>query len=496
MTYADWKAPRDDGSTLVWPAQASLAEAARANGRLLSKASTPVQNTPLGTLRVAARAFVGHPDDKPLFMTGHQAELWHPGVWMKNVLIHHLAVGSGGSAMHLAVDSDQPKHLLLRWPGMSMPISDADSLHFARWASMIDPPSPAHLNQIGQSLAKSGPGDSMLPAFLDAMRHITLDEATNSDLCKAIAVACHRIDWELGLRYAVQTLSPTLMSTPWLAMAHHVLSRARRFASDYNLSLAEYRNGAGIRSTSRPMPDLVTTPNGVELPFWTDDLTKAERYRTTVETRNGQWFLHAPYSDECLPLDDSLDADQAAIRLRNFLQQHRLRLAPRALSLTMFLRLFVADLFVHGIGGGRYDQITDRLIGRHFGIAPPAFAVTTATLYLPAASGRERTCVSCVKREGHRLKHDVLGARKREYVDAIAAAPRRSSLRMELFQSMQKEMRSSRPVDTAISQWKARLRETIDRAAEDQVMFDRELFYALQPADRLSQLIDSVGDQV
>jgi hypothetical protein len=50
---------------------------------------------------------------------------------------------------------------------------------------------------------------------------------------------------------------------------------------------------------------------------------------------------------------------------------------------TMFLRLAVADLFLHGIGGAKYDEATDEICQRFFGAAPPAFATFSGTLRLP-----------------------------------------------------------------------------------------------------------------
>ena len=48
------------------------------------------------------------------------------------------------------------------------------------------------------------------------------------------------------------------------------------------------------------------------------------------------------------------------------------------------IRLLVADNFVHGIGGGKYDQVTDRLIAAHWGIRPPALEADTAIRKLEA----------------------------------------------------------------------------------------------------------------
>jgi len=42
-------------------------------------------------------------------------------------------------------------------------------------------------------------------------------------------------------------------------------------------------------------------------------------------------------------------------------------------------------LFIHGIGGAKYDRITDLLIRRYFGCAPPEMACVTATLHLDLA---------------------------------------------------------------------------------------------------------------
>src|SRR5439155_19575136 len=55
----------------------------------------------------------------------------------------------------------------------------------------------------------------------------------------------------------------------------------------------------------------------------------------------------------------------------------------RALTTTLFARLLLADLFIHGIGGGKYDELTDTLLARYYGLEPPGFLVLTGTLYLP-----------------------------------------------------------------------------------------------------------------
>ena len=59
------------------------------------------------------------------------------------------------------------------------------------------------------------------------------------------------------------------------------------------------------------------------------------------------------------------------------------KIRSRALITTLWARLALSDLFLHGIGGAKYDRVTDRLIETFFGLAPPGIMVLSATLYLP-----------------------------------------------------------------------------------------------------------------
>jgi hypothetical protein len=152
------------------------------------------------------------------------------------------------------------------------------------------------------------------------------------------------------------------------------------------------------------------------------------------------------------------------------------------------LRLFVADQFVHGIGGGQYDQVLDTLIATHFGIEPPRFSVTTATLFFPEAVGQPRACLPCIVREGHRLKHSVLGPEKMQLVEEIAALPRHSTQRSTLYYQMHEKLTAA-STSPPIKQWEQRMRDADERAQAEKVLFDRELFYAIQPVDRLASLI-------
>ena len=49
-------------------------------------------------------------------MTGHQPELYHPGVWAKDFLLQRLADETGAAAIDLVVDSDGFDAVEMRLP--------------------------------------------------------------------------------------------------------------------------------------------------------------------------------------------------------------------------------------------------------------------------------------------------------------------------------------------------------------------------------------------
>lgn len=492
--YADWKAPAADNQLVVWPAAAEILRQTHWNHQHLNSCQhVRFQGLPLGELRRRARAWIGHNHFQPLLATGHQTELYHPGVWVKNALIHMAAAAIGGHALHLAVDTDEPKHLHLRWPGVAEPITDDQSLVSGRWAGLLSAPTPQHLNHLMVLLSnsvKSWPFESSLAQMLESMRRQCSD---SPDLSTLLVNATHEFDWGLGLRNYTLMASPLWGSEVFLIYAHHLLAHADDLAQHYNHALRDYRLEHDIHSPGRPMPDLVSTDDGLEVPFWIDDLARGERQRPQLQYIEGFWTLTLT-NGERFAFNPNRSADEAGQSLGQFLRQARLRLSPRALTLTLFMRLLVVDNFVHGIGGGRYDQVLDRLIASFFNMAPPHFAVTTATLYFPTAGERQRVDLPALKQEGHRLRHNITGQSKYDLVKAIASAERGSSHRRQLYTTMHRQL-AEHQQDPGLTDWQQRWQQAVQRDNEERVLFDRELFYALQPRDRLESLINRCADK-
>jgi hypothetical protein len=185
----------------------------------------------------------------------------------------------------------------------------------------------------------------------------------------------------------------------------HLLAHLPRLWELYNHSVAEYRRENHVRSTAHPVPDLVIEDGWLEAPFWIWDHNNPRRRRLFVRQRGDEIILSdRKQIEHALALEPEGDVDRAAAQLAE-LAAGGLRIRTRALITTLFARLCLGDLFLHGIGGAKYDHVTDALIERFFGIKPPCYMTLTATLRLPI----EQAVVSQddARRVGQRLRGTV-----------------------------------------------------------------------------------------
>ena len=169
--------------------------------------------------------------------------------------------------------------------------------------------------------------------------------------------------------------------------AAHLLTHLPRFADVYNSSLAEYRSLNGIRSTAHPVPSLAQQGEWLEAPFWVWRRDDPVRRRLFVRNENDTLLLADRAGWQCaIHASPESSLDRAVEELTE-LNRGGVRLRTRALLTTMMARVLSGDWFAHGIGGAKYDQMTDQIIERFFGLAPPAYHVVSGTLLLPVERG-------------------------------------------------------------------------------------------------------------
>lgn len=388
-TSASIRVPREDGAVLVRPA---LDEARRWLAE--PRGSVPdvtIGGLPFDELRALARREVvdaavretgellRESIEPPLFetivATGHQPEPFHPGVWIKNFAVDSLARGVVGVGLNVVVDNDLHTSSAVRVPA-------GDRLHPRIEAVPFDavqPPGPwEEARLLDRDMWQSFPNRlraALRPWGFDPVVRSYWGEAAES-LAVATTGVRVRAERAAGLRNLEVSLSRVCETDAFRRFALHLLRDAERFHTIHEDVLADHRRRHRIRNRTHPVASLELRDGWIETPFrvW----AAGERTRRPVLVRNrNDWLRLSDGEDEfaVLPADD--DAELAALADRG------LRFRTRALTTTMFLRLFVADLFVHGIGGAKYDELTDAITGRFLGIDPPPFLLLSATRHLP-----------------------------------------------------------------------------------------------------------------
>jgi hypothetical protein len=158
-----------------------------------------------------------------------------------------------------------------------------------------------------------------------------------------------------------------------------VVADLPRFADDYNGAIRAYRKANHLRGRNHPAPELTRRGDVVEAPFWVwraDAPRRAKLFACRTESA-----IELRASDKTIgrvPLDGgAFQSAWAGLSAAGW------KVRPRALTLTLFTRLGLADGFIHGIGGGKYDEVTDEIIRRFFRLEPPGYAVVSATVRLP-----------------------------------------------------------------------------------------------------------------
>ena len=187
----------------------------------------------------------------------------------------------------------------------------------------------------------------------------------------------------------------------WLTA--HLLAHLPRFWDVYNSSLADYRRCHHVRSHAHPVPELAADDSWLEAPFWIWTDGDPRRRRVFARERGNEILLSDREQVEiALPLSAEGEADRAVEQLAG-LGPRGIHLRSRALLTTLAARLVFGDLFIHGIGGAKYDRLTDAIIERFFEIEPPDFMVVSGTLHLPVvrpmASGDDLRSVEQELRE-------------------------------------------------------------------------------------------------
>ncbi|MHC4236463.1 MAG: hypothetical protein ACYSUQ_15200, partial [Planctomycetota bacterium] len=301
------------------------------------------------------------------------------GVWAKHVVATRLADAAGGVAVNLMVDSDAPKATFLRVPTWRDGRLSEGLVRFADVPSGVPYECMARCDRQAterlQNLLRELLGDRFERSMLGVYFEAFAGAAEAEDFVDQSVAGRSAVERSFG----VNPLECRISRCWCYPLLVEVLAGAGRFFECYNAALGDYRRGQGIRGAQRPVPDLIGDGNRFELPFWVIH-EHAPRSRLFVEARADELQLFAGRREVGAVALKDLKRWESARQALDALEHTAFR--PRALTLTLWARMLLADLFIHGIGGAKYDRITDLLIERYFGVTPPPMACVSATLRL------------------------------------------------------------------------------------------------------------------
>jgi hypothetical protein len=395
-------------------------------------------------------------DGAPLILAGHQPELFHPGVWVKNFALAGLARRHGATAVHLLVDNDTVKSTALAFPVRGDPWPESRTLPYDRWQGetpweerrVLDPSLFQRFGADGSALLREWGFEPILASFWPEV----LREAGRRGglLGDSFAAARRGIERSWGCANLEVPLSHVCRGEAFATLAGELLADLPRFVGVYNAVVREHRERLRIRSRHHPVPDLAARGDWLEVPLWGWRASQPRRARLFARRAGDRLELKAGEEPwPALPFPGAAGA-------RPFLEAWRgleaagYKVRSRALITTLFARLFPGDLFVHGIGGGKYDELTDRILGRFWGLQPPEFLVLSATCRLPLPAYPEtpndrRRLASRMRDLRYNPQRHVPAGREAEWANLvrekqrwIAQAPEGRAARRERFRQLRR----------------------------------------------------------
>jgi hypothetical protein len=455
MTTPRWRAPTSHGDQLADPATHQWPQLAGQQFEQLNQCTARIGSSNVAELRVSLRRRLKLPD-VPVIVTGHQPELFHPGVWVKNFATAKAAKACGGFSLNLIADHDT-----LKSRAISVVHQDADPSRVSLESIPFDQPGPelpweltsmhdaATWTEFTNSVCHVAKSWNFTPMLLK--RNWPTPQGTWGETFTAMR---RSVEQELGLNIRDLAVS-SLSGTPeFQEFVRAVQVDLPRFRDIYNRAILAYRTRHKLRSSTHPAPQLAEN----ESPFWA--VTSTGRTVPTSDT----------------PL--------SAFR-------------PRALTLTLFARLMLGDLFVHGLGGAKYDEVTDDVMRHWLGIDPPRYAVLSATALLPLPKFPASTAqLQQVQRELRELdwQPERHGAGPTELVQQkqewIARQPDNRLARQERFQQLN---RTTKELRTSVSRTVTEAEEMrfIRELAANGKLARRDFAWVLHPEETLLPLLSA-----
>ncbi|MCF6150288.1 MAG: hypothetical protein E3K37_16740 [Candidatus Kuenenia sp.] len=373
-------------------------------------------------------AKISHPESFksiPIILTGHEPILYHPGIWVKNHLAYYLAKHLDGISINLIVDSDACTMGFTYVPLLTkesasiqkVPFVNDKETHAYEEISFEDANAIEKFRKEVVALMEKNNHPNIkthiknmqitFDCFVHQLRHSYLQGC--KDMTGLLTTARKGLEGAFGINNLEIPVSLMCKTKGFYYFFLHILFNAEHFAKIYNKKLNDYRNFHKIYSKANPIPDLKIQESLVETPFWIWEKGGARNKCYAQFDTDSIMITNGNQIGLKLKKDEDIQEIVSKLKSLESASSH-IKLRPRAIATTMFSRVFFSDVFIHGIGGSKYDAITDEIIKEFLNVNPPNYITASTTLFLPV--------------ETHDIDTEKLHALEKELVD-IRANPER-----------------------------------------------------------------------
>ena len=325
---------------------------------------------------------------KNIIQTGHSPAITHPGVLIKHSLVNSIAKRVNGIGINMVVDNDASNDNCLNIPDINDLDSSVEKIEYHPGLrnlafEEIRYTDSTQLPAFKERVLKSLHNPVMKKTFEDFMNVVIKLSEETLQFSDLFTYARHAFLTRFGINNLEVPVSHISETDSFLNFFLHITANSRCFVDIYNTKLREYRTLKKISSKANPLPDLMEKGFVVEIPFWM--WKRDEPRKSLFASISNDSRISIICENKIVEHFDFGGRNRSTENLERLktLISNGIKIRPKAIANTMYSRMFFSDLFVHGIGGAKYDLITDEIIREFFGVEPPEYATISATLHLP-----------------------------------------------------------------------------------------------------------------